>query len=32
MSALRLRGWSRTTLEQDIAFAVDLTWKGLMQR
>lgn len=28
----RLRGWSDTTLDQDVAFAVDLLWKGMMER
>jgi TetR/AcrR family transcriptional regulator, fatty acid metabolism regulator protein len=28
----RLRGWSKATLDDDIAFAFDLTWKGIGQR
>jgi AcrR family transcriptional regulator len=28
----RLRGWSRASLDEDIAFAFDLTWKGLVCR
>ncbi len=28
----RLRGWSRATLDEDIAFAFDLAWKGIGHR
>jgi AcrR family transcriptional regulator len=28
----RLRGWSRATLDEDIAFAFDLAWKGIGKR
>jgi AcrR family transcriptional regulator len=28
----RLRGWSDTTIDQDVSFAVDLLWKGMTER
>ena len=28
----RLRGWSETTIDQDVSFAVDLSWKGMTER
>jgi AcrR family transcriptional regulator len=28
----RLRGWSRASVEEDVAFAYDLVWKGIVNR
>ncbi len=28
----RLRGWADSTIDEDVAFAVDLLWKGIAER
>ncbi len=28
----RLRGWTECTIDEDVSFAVDLLWKGIMER
>jgi hypothetical protein len=28
----RLRGWSESSIDEDVSFAVDLIWKGMTER